>query len=224
MRLVRNLLTALGALTLALSLLGLAAMVWAPRWLVVDDVLRPAEAIVVLNGNPARAVRAAELYHRGLAPAVWVGRPESRLPQAVLDLGIAYVPEEQEYRAILLKLGVPDSAIHLYGHGHVSTVEEAEDLRRALGPGPHTLILVTAPAHTRRAKAAIARALPEATLMATPASLEPLPRDWWKERRASLSVVLETVKSVYFHLGGVFRSSDGARDATAENATAAGRP
>ena len=54
-----------------------AATVWAfrnlGRWLVVDDTLQPARAIVVLSGLiPFRAMEAAEIYCQGRAPEIWM--------------------------------------------------------------------------------------------------------------------------------------------------------
>lgn len=227
MRPIRGLLAVTGAMALALAALGLAALVWAPRWLVVADELRPAEAIVTLNGATLRAVYAAELYHRGLAPTIWVGRPEFDPPQALVDLGLPFRPQEEDYCEVLRKKGVPDAAVRLFGHGHVSTVEEAEALRQTLGPGPHTLILVTASFHSRRAKAAFASAFPGSTLLLAPDPLEPLPEAWWRDRKAALNVVQETAKTLHFILGGVFRSTDGATgtpDEAAGQAKAAARP
>jgi hypothetical protein len=54
-----------------------AAAVWAfrnvGRWLVIQDNLQPARAIVVLSGRmPFRAVEAAQIYHQGWGPEVWL--------------------------------------------------------------------------------------------------------------------------------------------------------
>src|SRR5271168_3297338 len=43
------------------------------RWLVVEDPLEKAQAIVVLSGDmPLRASEAAKLYREGYAPSVWL--------------------------------------------------------------------------------------------------------------------------------------------------------
>ena len=44
---------------------------WCGRWLLVQDKLEKAQAIVVLSGRmPLRAIAAARLYHAGDAPEV----------------------------------------------------------------------------------------------------------------------------------------------------------
>jgi uncharacterized SAM-binding protein YcdF (DUF218 family) len=51
------------------------------RWLVVQDPLQKAHAIVVLSGRmPIRAIEAAQLYREGLAPQVWLTRPAEPPP------------------------------------------------------------------------------------------------------------------------------------------------
>ncbi len=43
------------------------------RWLVVEDPLVEARAIVVLSGAmPLRAIEAAKLYREGYAPEIWL--------------------------------------------------------------------------------------------------------------------------------------------------------
>src|SRR5260370_41882838 len=43
------------------------------RWLVVEDPLVKAQAIVVLSGAmPLRAIEAAKLYREGYAPKIWL--------------------------------------------------------------------------------------------------------------------------------------------------------
>ena len=45
------------------------------KWLVVEDPLEHAQAIVVLSGRmPMRALEAAKLYNAGYAPEVWLTR------------------------------------------------------------------------------------------------------------------------------------------------------
>jgi uncharacterized SAM-binding protein YcdF (DUF218 family) len=132
---------------------GLSAL---GRWLVVTDPIDKASAIVVLVGAmPFRAMEAATLYRQGLAPAVWVTQ-EDRSPRdaALLRLGIR-PPHDHEYsREILVRMGVPSSAIRVLDPPILNTMQEidllARELRRAGGP---RVILVTSKAHTRRVRA-----------------------------------------------------------------------
>jgi uncharacterized SAM-binding protein YcdF (DUF218 family) len=140
-------------LLVALMPSGLSAL---GRWLVVTDPIDKASAIVVLVGAmPFRAMEAATLYRQGLAPAVWVTQ-EDRSPRdaALLRLGMR-PPHDHEYsREILVRLGVPASAIRVLDPPILNTMQEidllARELRRAGGP---RVILVTSKAHTRRVRA-----------------------------------------------------------------------
>src|SRR5712692_1541437 len=79
---------------------------WAIRgvgqWLVVQDALEPAQAIVVLSGRmPVRAREAAEIYRQGFAAQVWITRPAS--PEEELrQMGIGFVGEEFYNQRVLI--------------------------------------------------------------------------------------------------------------------------
>src|SRR5712664_1289515 len=64
------------------------------RWLVVEDPLVKATAIVVLSGAmPLRAVEAAKLYREGYAPEIWL--THSAEPAATLgEMGIPFAGED----------------------------------------------------------------------------------------------------------------------------------
>jgi uncharacterized SAM-binding protein YcdF (DUF218 family) len=77
------------------------------RWLVVEDPLEKAQAIVVLNGRlPVRAVEAARLYRAGYAPEIWLTRTKE--PAASLQaLHVAYFGEDFFNVQVLMREGVP---------------------------------------------------------------------------------------------------------------------
>ena len=64
---------AIGKLAIAALLIG-AVLIWrAEAWLHVDVPLEHADVIVVLGGESGqRVIGAAELYHQGVAPKVFV--------------------------------------------------------------------------------------------------------------------------------------------------------
>ena len=66
-----------------------AAVVWGVSglgaWLVVEDPLAPARAVVALGGEvPFRAMEAASIYRQGWASEVWLTRP----PQDAGDVAL----------------------------------------------------------------------------------------------------------------------------------------
>lgn len=190
-----------------LALLALAGlMATAGWWLPATDAPRQADAIVVLAGDVRRAVHGADLYLEGLAPAVYIGRPFYDPPEPLCSLGLPCPRQEDEMRAVLLLKGVPPEAVRLYGDELLSTVEEAEAFARALPPEAKTILVVTSPSHSRRAKLALARALPGRELVMCPSPYERFEREWWTHQGSAKAVVLELAKFAQYYLGKPFRT------------------
>ncbi|MGA8220815.1 MAG: YdcF family protein [Candidatus Acidiferrales bacterium] len=166
----------------------------AGRWLVSEDPLSRADVIVVLSGGiPYRAEAAARLSRLGYAPEVWVSRPES--PAAELqELGIHFVGEEEYNRQIVIKEGVPESAVQILPGTIINTEQEmgeiSSEMRRT---GKATVIIVTSPQHTRRVKALWKRIVGDnPRLIVRAAPEDPFDADhWWRNTRDALAVVRE---------------------------------
>jgi uncharacterized SAM-binding protein YcdF (DUF218 family) len=166
------------------------------RWLVVQDPLAPARAIVPLSGRmPARAIEAARLYRQHLAPEVWLTHPYGA-QQPLARYGISYVGEQEYNREVLEKLGVPASSIRILEPRIANTADEirviADELERVNG---QRVILVTSPPHTRRVKTIWHELIgnnPEAIVRYTHA--EPYEADrWWDNTQDALDVLRETL-------------------------------
>ena len=140
---------ALGALAFAFCL----GVRQAGAWLVVQDPLAPAHAIVVLSGGmPARAREAARIYQQNFAAQVWVSQPLSPEPE-LAQLGIAYVGESFYNQRMLMALGVPSDAIHVLQNPVANTEEEVREIARECRQDQaHRVIIVTSKAHTRRVR------------------------------------------------------------------------
>src|ERR1700675_4526767 len=82
------------------------------RWLVVEDPLVKARAIVVLSGAmPLRAIEAAKLYREGYAPEIWL--THSTEPGETLEeMGIPFTGEDYYDTRVLMHEGAPQKAIH----------------------------------------------------------------------------------------------------------------
>lgn len=191
-----------------LAAVGLTALLLtAGLWLQNPDPPQPSDAMVVLGGNFSRPAYAAELYQMGMAKKVFVGRAYRKKGERILDQYlIAYPREEEIYKAVLRKKGVPAEAVEYYGDELLSTVQEAETLAAQLGPGPGKLLVVTSPYHVRRTRMVFADAFPgwEVRVVATP--LDPMPAAWWTEQDSARQVILEIPKTLFYRLGGRFRS------------------
>jgi uncharacterized SAM-binding protein YcdF (DUF218 family) len=179
-----------------LALLAVGAFFEVGRWLVVEDPLEKAQAIIVLSGRmPIRALEAAKLYRAGYAPQIWLTR--SAEPEATMkSLGIPYVGEDFYNFRILVHEGVPLDAIRVLPEPIVNTADEMKAISHALrNEKSHTIIIVTTKAHTRRVRALwrrLGRDKGRAIIRA--ASADPFePARWWRTSSDALDVVREVL-------------------------------
>jgi uncharacterized SAM-binding protein YcdF (DUF218 family) len=164
------------------------------RWLVTEDPLQKAQAIVVLSGRmPMRAMEAAKLYREGFAPTVWL--THSTEPGAMLKtMGVSYVGEDIYNVQVLMHEGVPADAIRLLEPPIINTADELLVVSEALEAGKGTsVIIVTTKVHTRRLRILwnrLAAGRGQAVIRA--ASDDPFdPRRWWRTTGDALDVVRE---------------------------------
>jgi uncharacterized SAM-binding protein YcdF (DUF218 family) len=182
------------AAVVALAILAFCAFRNAGRWLVREDTLVKADEIYVLSGKmPERAEEAADLFKRGYAPQVWISRPRSPLV-ALNELGIRYIPEEEYSRQILIREGVPESAIRILPEVIENTEQEVQAATSEMRKnGDSRIIIVTSPEHSRRVRilwTKIAGKYPYATIHGSPQ--DPFdPDHWWRHTQDALSVVRE---------------------------------
>jgi len=176
--------------------IGLIVFLGVGRWLVVEDPLEKAQAIVVLSGAlPLRAIEAAKLFREGYAPEVWL--TYSAEPGDTLRaMDIPFVGEDFYNSRILVHEGVPENAIHIIQRPIENTADEMTVILAALAREKNqTVIIVTTKAHTRRARLlwrklsggrgrAIVRAATE----------DPFdPAHWWRNTTDALDVVREVL-------------------------------
>jgi hypothetical protein len=174
-------------------------------FLIVEEPLQPAAAIVVLGGQtPFREMEAARLFAQGWAPklivipgALWEEQ------QALSALGIR-VPESWEIsREVLLKKGVPSSAIIVPKGRAEGTLEELKLAFNTIGPVTQPVILVSSKYHTRRVRLTwgyVTRG--ESASIIRAAEGDPFdPARWWRERRFILSVVREYLGLINYYAG-----------------------
>src|ERR1700704_4540545 len=166
------------------------------RWLIVEDPLERARAIVVLSGAmPLRAIEAANLYREGYAPEIWL--THSTEPAGTLEeMGIPFAGEDHYNALVLIHEGVPPDAIHVLEPPIVNTADEIKAVAatRARGKG-ETVILVTTKAHTRRVRLLWRRLAPgQGRAIVRAASGDSFdPRHWWRNTSDSLDVVREVL-------------------------------
>jgi uncharacterized SAM-binding protein YcdF (DUF218 family) len=164
------------------------------RWLVVEDPLVKAQAIVVLSGAmPLRAIEAAKLYREGYAPEIWL--THSTEPRETLEkMGIAFSGEDYYNKLVLIHEGVPPGAIRLLEPPIMNTADEIKVAAAGLERGKgQALIIVTSKVHTRRARLLWHRLAPgQARAIVRAASADPFdPGHWWRSTGDALDVVRE---------------------------------
>jgi uncharacterized SAM-binding protein YcdF (DUF218 family) len=176
--------------------LAAIAVLGVGRWLVVENPLEKADAIVILSGRiPIRAIEAARLYREGYASQIWLTRPEE--PAASLEaLGIPYSGEDFFNARVLVHEGVPLSAIRVLAPPINNTADEvlaiAAELRRENGS---TVIIVTTKAHTRRVHRLWQQlAGGQGRAIVRAAAGDPFdPAHWWRTTGDALDVVREVL-------------------------------
>jgi uncharacterized SAM-binding protein YcdF (DUF218 family) len=180
----------------AIALIFLVFLLFVGRWLVVEDPLEKAQAIVVLSGRmPVRALEAGKLYRTGYAPEVWLTRnPE--LETTLAPMGIHYVGEEFYSYRVLMHEGVPPDAIRVLPEPIVNTADEMNAIAKELSKqGGHTVIIVTTKAHTRRVRSLWEKiAGKQGRAIVRAASSDPFqPGHWWRTSGDALDVVREVL-------------------------------
>jgi len=179
---------------------------WLPlaaRFLVTQDKLEPADLIYLLNGDPnLRPFRAAELYHRALAPVVAIARAGD---SPMVTLGLQANTTDMCI-GVLTKLGVPSADIvQLKSPGGVgSTFDEAQMLRSYMRQHSlHTVIVVTSAFHTRRSGWIFRRVLrdtPAHVMMSPIEDRKYTVSNWWRKEDGQIAVNDEYVKLGWYML------------------------
>jgi uncharacterized SAM-binding protein YcdF (DUF218 family) len=166
------------------------------RWLVVEDQLVKARAIMVLSGSmPLRAIEAAKLYRDGYAPEIWL--THSTEPGETLgEMDIPFSGEDHYSKLVLIHEGVPPEAIQVLEPPIVNTADEIKAAAAALTRGKgEAVILVTTKVHTRRVRLLWQRlATGQGRAIVRAASADPFdPRHWWRTTGGALDVLREVL-------------------------------
>lgn len=167
------------------------------HWLIVQDKLAKTDGIVVLAGddNGERVRQAVELYRQGFAPKLVL----SGGPLAWHITSAGWMKKQA------LALGVPEQFILLQEKSR-STIEDAK-FTLPIVNAQHwkAIILITSPAHTRRAgwvfKKVFGRAHVEVITYPVQKS-EFHPTGWWRRHEDTQAVMWEYVSLVYYLIKG----------------------
>lgn len=204
-RRIGQVLQCFGGLCFLLALLAGTGLYFAGRWLPVYNKPEKADAVVVLCGSYFRSYYAAELYGQGLAPEVYVSVPYlDRQHQLLQRLEVVFTREEDAHVAILRKKGVPSEAIKRFGTANLSTVQEAIELAKLFSGTGKKLLVVTSGFHVRRTSKILSDICPDCEYLVVGSPYEPFYQNWWSDRETAVSVVMESVKWLFYLAGGRF--------------------
>jgi DUF218 domain len=196
--------------TAILLLAVLVAGVWFERapllrgaadlWIVSDPVTR-SDVVAVLGGQvEVRPFAAAELYQKGLVTKILVSQvAEAR------SANIGAIPGHSEAnRLLLLKLGVPDTAIEMFGQANRSTKDEASALRN--WADQHHVLRITIPTEifaARRVRWIFNREFAGSSVQFEIPSFESpeyTRAEWWKTEAGMITFQNEIMKYLYYRL------------------------
>jgi len=174
-----------------------AANLW-----IVSDPLTQSDVVAVLGGDfEGRPLIAAELYKKGLVPKVLVSQVGETRPSEIA----AIIPGHSELnRRVLLKLGVPDSAIEMFGQANRNTNDEAVALRDwADRHGVSRIVIPTEIFAARRVRWIFNREFAGRSVHLAIASFEPrhyTRAEWWKTEAGMIAFQNEIIKYIYYRL------------------------
>lgn len=170
------------------------------RYLITEDPLEKAEAIVVLSGDGgvSRTLEAIRLYQDGYAPKIILTHQiQPKGYEALARLKIT-VPEERDIQWMILKaMRVPSRAVMQVRQRAHSTESEAVYLTRFLGENRiRSLILVTSKSHSTRARKVLVHVSGgRITIVSRPTRYDDFdPTTWWRSRIDAKDVLLEYEK------------------------------
>lgn len=177
-------------------LLALIIFFCVGRWLVVEDPLAKARAIVVLSGAmPVRAIEAAKLYREGYAPEVWLTH-STEPAESLEEMSIPFAGEDHYNTLVLIHEGVPAQAIRVLAPPIVNTADEIKVVASSLAPRKgEAVIFVTTKAHTRRVRLLWRKfASDNGRAVVHAASGDSFdPQHWWRSTSDALDVVREVL-------------------------------
>lgn len=191
------------------AVVALGTVIWVfPRpllqWVgdvwIISDHIAPADAVAVFGGGlDQRPSAAAAYYRQGLVKRVLL----SNVRTSPAENLVAVPSHVEANREVLLKLGVPGSAIETFGSGLSNTHEEVLALRAwAEGAGARSIIVPTEIFSARRVRWMLNRVFGSDVVIHVPALESPTYRrdDWWQHEDGIVDFESEIMKYLYYRI------------------------
>ena len=192
----------------AASFLLLSAFAF-PRlgaWLVVEDPLEKADAMVVLGGTVyERPLEAVELFNEGWAPRIYLLRQIADWGEAhLVERKIQYTREVDLQVELMGRLGVPREAIGILDQANSTAEESDRVLALSTREKFSRVIVVTSKQHTRRARLVMNRRMKPAGVRVIVRSTRFDRSDvdrWWANRSTLRFTLFETQRLIGYWTG-----------------------
>lgn len=189
-----------------LALIGIYPLMRVGAWLVREDPLQQADAIVVLGGTMyERQLEGVDLFKAGYAPRVYVLREIQDWGEVeLMKRGVRYLRIVDVQIDAMVRLGVPRNAIGILDPAN-STAQEADYVHSLVTEQRLSrVIVVTSKQHTRRARLVMNRRMRDtgATVIvrASRYDLEDVER-WWRSRSTLRFTLFETQRLLAYWIG-----------------------
>jgi uncharacterized SAM-binding protein YcdF (DUF218 family) len=199
----------LAGFVVAVAVLG--AWLWIERapllrdaadlWIVSDPITAADAAVVLGGGLDVRPFAAARLYRQGLVKRVLVSQLDDNYPAVAIGVELRHT---EANRQVLLKLGVPASAIETFGTANKNTRDEATALRAwAELHHPAALIIPMDIFAARRVRWMFDQEFSEQQVRIEVPSFEPPDysrTNWWHSDIGIVAFQNEVLKYIYYRL------------------------
>lgn len=171
-------------------------------WLSREDVPRHADAMILLMGTfPERVLQAADLYKAGISDRLIIVSENMGAYRALEERGAKVIRTTEQARDAAVVLGIPDSCITILPGNARSTLDEALSVSEYLRGENRidSLILVSSPAHMRRAQMIFKTVLRKSGfniyIGCSPSTYTSfIPEKWWKQKEDIQTVLTEFIK------------------------------
>ena len=175
-------------------------------WIAKKEVPTHADTMILLMGTyPERVLQAADLYHAGIADRLIILSENMGAYRALEERGAKVIRTTEQARDAAVALGIPDSCITILPGNARSTLDEALSVSEYLRSENRidSLILVSSPAHMRRAhmifKTVLRKSGFNIYIGCSPSTYSGFnPEKWWKQKEDIQMVLTELIKTGSF--------------------------
>lgn len=197
-----------------LLMMGLFLM-FGGRFLVYRSIIPSQEETLIvplMGGLPDRSLEAAAVYHEANRATLLFVAPIDPEKHFMDSLSIPMVSTAEQFRKVMIQLGVPPQKVHYLRGPATSTMDEADRIAGYLRSNPvvKRVVIVTSSFHSRRAyrifRDRFEKAGVRITINVSPSRYTDFnPVIWWRRKSDASVVVTEWLKIFYYVFIGQFQ-------------------